>query len=302
MATLKSLKTKIAQLQEQAKVIAQKESASVIAKIHALMDDHEITMDDLSASIQGKTGSAKSSTVPGDVTRGGSVARYRDPKSGATWSGHGRAPGWIANAKSRDKFLIDGSKSVEAPARKTARAGNYPRGPQPAKYRDPASGAEWSGRGKAPSWLASAKDRTAFLIAAPVKSSGRLDSGADKALATGNASAKKAAKKVATKKAAAKKGASAVKSAEAKKATLKAPVKKVASTTTATKKSAVKKVSANSVATGDSARKATSETLAKKVPTRKVAAKKVAAKKVSTVTAMEAPVQATEATAENIVS
>jgi DNA-binding protein H-NS len=37
------------------------------------------------------------------------------------------------------------------------------RGPQPAKYRDPASGATWSGRGREPSWLAG-KDRTAFAI------------------------------------------------------------------------------------------------------------------------------------------
>ncbi|MBN6209404.1 H-NS histone family protein [Ralstonia pickettii] len=30
---------------------------------------------------------------------------YRDPKTGATWSGRGRAPTWIG--KNRDKFLID---------------------------------------------------------------------------------------------------------------------------------------------------------------------------------------------------
>lgn len=37
------------------------------------------------------------------------------------------------------------------------------RGPQPAKYCDPESGATWSGRGREPSWLAG-KDRAAFLI------------------------------------------------------------------------------------------------------------------------------------------
>lgn len=34
-------------------------------------------------------------------------------------------------------------------------------GPQPAKYRDPESGATWSGRGREPRWLAG-KDREAF--------------------------------------------------------------------------------------------------------------------------------------------
>jgi DNA-binding protein H-NS len=301
MATLKSLKTKIAQLQEQAKVIAQKESASVIAKIHALMDDHEITMEALAASRRGKSRSANSSASVDGPVKSAAIARYRDPKSGATWSGHGRAPGWIASAKSRDRFLVDGSDSIAAPAKKTARAGNYPRGPQPAKYRDPASGAEWSGRGKAPNWLATAKDRTAFLIDAPVKSSEK-DSGADLALATGNPSAKKAAKKVASKKAAAKKGASAVKDAAAKETTAKATAKKAATRNTAAKKSAAKKVSAKSAAIGSPAKKATAGAHAKKMSTKKVAAKKIAAKKVPTATASEAPAQASEVTTENIVS
>jgi hypothetical protein len=69
-----------------------------------------------------------------------------------------------ANAKNRARFLV--SAAVESNDRDSGkRTGNYPRGPQPAKYRDPKSGAEWSGRGKAPGWLASVKDRTKFLIA-----------------------------------------------------------------------------------------------------------------------------------------
>ncbi|WP_346780701.1 H-NS histone family protein [Trinickia sp. Y13] len=47
---------------------------------------------------------------------------------------------------------------------KAKRPGNYLRGPQPAKYRDPDSGATWSGRRPAPAWMANAKDRTKFLI------------------------------------------------------------------------------------------------------------------------------------------
>lgn len=57
-----------------------------------------------------------------------SVPKYRDPKTGATWTGHGRAPGWIANAKNRDSFLIApvAASAVAAPAApkapKTAKA------------------------------------------------------------------------------------------------------------------------------------------------------------------------------------
>lgn len=34
------------------------------------------------------------------------------------------------------------------------------------KYRDPASGKEWSGRGKPPNWIKDAPDRSLFLIPA----------------------------------------------------------------------------------------------------------------------------------------
>jgi DNA-binding protein H-NS len=33
------------------------------------------------------------------------AAKYRDPASGATWSGRGKPPRWIAN-QDRDKFVI----------------------------------------------------------------------------------------------------------------------------------------------------------------------------------------------------
>lgn len=32
--------------------------------------------------------------------------KYRNPGTGDTWSGRGRAPAWIKDAKNRDKFLI----------------------------------------------------------------------------------------------------------------------------------------------------------------------------------------------------
>lgn len=33
-------------------------------------------------------------------------AKYQNPETGETWSGRGRAPAWIKDAKNRDKFLI----------------------------------------------------------------------------------------------------------------------------------------------------------------------------------------------------
>jgi DNA-binding protein H-NS len=34
------------------------------------------------------------------------AAKYHNPETGETWSGRGRAPGWIKSARSREKFLI----------------------------------------------------------------------------------------------------------------------------------------------------------------------------------------------------
>ncbi|WP_250537377.1 H-NS family nucleoid-associated regulatory protein [Caballeronia sp. AZ10_KS36] len=213
MATLKDIQTKIAKLQAQAEAIAKKESAGAIARIHSLMDEYGLTVDDLRAHGAGKGSGAKRGASTGSQKGGASNAKYRDPKSGATWSGHGRAPGWIANAKNRNRFLIDADASTAsaADAKQAKPRGNYVRGPQPPKYRDPKTGAEWSGRGKAPAWLASAKDRTRFLI--------------DATAANGASEKKTASKKAATKKVA-KKAQAATKKTATKKAARKASAKR----------------------------------------------------------------------------
>lgn len=164
MATLESLQQKIAKLQAQAETVMRKQSTAVIAQIHGLMKKHGLTLDDLRSG----AGTSKAATKTAGKSPSGksaSVARYRDPKTGAEWTGHGRAPAWIAKAKNRDRFLIDSrSTPMNVASKKSAKPGNYVRGPQPAKYRDPQSGLTWSGRGMAPSWLAGAKDRSKFLI------------------------------------------------------------------------------------------------------------------------------------------
>jgi DNA-binding protein H-NS len=190
MATLKVLRSKIAKLQLQADAMEKRQLLSVIAQIHSLMHDHGLTVEDVGAKFVAKT--SESNKLPkGLFQKDAATVKFRDPKTGATWSGHGRAPGWIATAKNRDRFLVDG-KSGSAPVavKKAVKQGNYVRGVQPAKYRDPKSGAEWSGRGKAPSWLAGARDRTRFLIANAQTSTAKGTS----------ATTKPAAKKIGKKK------------------------------------------------------------------------------------------------------
>jgi len=165
MATLESLQTKIKKLEQQAEALIAKQSSGVIEKIRDLMARHGLTTADVDAHAGGKQ-RAKHAAAKTAAKPATSVAKYRDPKSGATWSGHGRAPQWIAAAKNRDKYLVDTAAAAvkPLPAKAAKSAGAYVRGPQPAMYQDPKSGATWSGRGRAPAWLAGAKDRSKFLI------------------------------------------------------------------------------------------------------------------------------------------
>lgn len=208
MATLESLQAKIAQLQAQAEAIVKKDSGAVIEKIRGLVETHGLTVTDIEAHVGSGNKRGRKPAVKTTTRSSGSTPKYRDTKTGATWTGRGRAPAWIANAKDRTKFLVASSSPGKLPVYAPAvKAGNYVRGPQPALYRDPKSGATWSGRGKAPAWLAGAKDRSKFLI--------------DGASAAANA-------KPAAKKAVAKKGATAKETAARKATSVKVPAKKAA--------------------------------------------------------------------------
>ena len=122
-------------LQAQAEAVAAKQSSAAISTIRALMEKHGLTIADLAAQAGGKkrgrkpgmSAAAAGKAKPATAAKGKLPPKYRDPKTGATWSGHARPPAWIANVKDRTKFLIDGadvSSAVRAAGtRKTKAAG-----------------------------------------------------------------------------------------------------------------------------------------------------------------------------------
>ncbi|UIF84724.1 H-NS histone family protein [Cupriavidus sp. UYPR2.512] len=79
--------------------------AGVIEKIQGLMVEYELTVDDIATkrrrgrpaagAEKGKAATKAKSELP---------PKYMDPKTGATWSGRGRAPAWLG--KNRARFLI----------------------------------------------------------------------------------------------------------------------------------------------------------------------------------------------------
>ncbi|SPB13900.1 histone family protein nucleoid-structuring protein H-NS [Caballeronia novacaledonica] len=100
MATLAQLEDQIRKLQRRADVLRGKESVEVIAKIRAMMDEYGLTTADLAKAGAGagsKNGAVRPKLPP----------KYRDPLSGATWSGHARPPAWIKDAPDRSVYLID---------------------------------------------------------------------------------------------------------------------------------------------------------------------------------------------------
>lgn len=94
MATYKELLAQKAKLEEQLAAAHAAELETVIAQTRQIVLEYGLTAEDLGLVTKAKK------------RKGGTVApKYQDPKSGATWTGRGRAPAWIAG-KNFERFLI----------------------------------------------------------------------------------------------------------------------------------------------------------------------------------------------------
>ncbi|WP_332452157.1 H-NS histone family protein [Burkholderia ubonensis] len=97
MTAYRDLKAKIRALQVQAELARKNEVQRVIEEIQKVIAEFDLKPGDLFADIQRKTRRVR--------RRAPALAKYRDPASGAVWSGRGRTPRWIAG-QDREKFLI----------------------------------------------------------------------------------------------------------------------------------------------------------------------------------------------------
>jgi DNA-binding protein H-NS len=95
MATYKQLTLQLEKLQVQVSEAREKEMETTIAQIKEKIAEYGITAEELGFS--SKRPVARKAALP---------AKYRNPKTGQTWSGRGRVPGWIG--KHRERFLIEG--------------------------------------------------------------------------------------------------------------------------------------------------------------------------------------------------
>ncbi|KWA08203.1 H-NS histone family protein [Burkholderia territorii] len=97
MATYLELKAQSEALAQQAEEARIAELDSIITVIREQIVEYGITAEQLFGRRRAPAPSRRAPVAP----------KYRDPKTGKTWSGRGKAPHWIASAKNRDRFLIE---------------------------------------------------------------------------------------------------------------------------------------------------------------------------------------------------
>lgn len=100
MATLNELLAQKAALEKQIVDAQREEKAAAITQIKALMAQYGLTLADLGQ---------RAAAAPRRAHGGGAKVppKYRDPATGATWSGRGLKPRWLEAALAAGRSLSD---------------------------------------------------------------------------------------------------------------------------------------------------------------------------------------------------
>lgn len=97
MPSLKELIEQKAALDQQIEIARKQELSTAVSQVKALVAEYQLTAEDIFPSAKQKaTGVAKGSKV---------APKYRDHITGATWTGRGIAPKWLAG-KNKEDYLI----------------------------------------------------------------------------------------------------------------------------------------------------------------------------------------------------
>ena len=112
------IKATIAKLEKEAAALRATEATKVVAQIKESIATFGLTVEQLfgRGAMALKIAAGKALGGGKAVRKGAGIPKYRHPKTGKTWTGFGKAPGWMASARNRDKFLIDQSGAVAASA------------------------------------------------------------------------------------------------------------------------------------------------------------------------------------------
>ncbi|RYH29952.1 MAG: H-NS histone family protein [Alcaligenaceae bacterium] len=84
-------------LEQQIGEARRRELSDAIAQVRGLIAEYGLTAQDIFPAGRSSTRSSTSGTKV--------APKYRDPATGQTWTGRGKAPKWIQN-ENREKFVI----------------------------------------------------------------------------------------------------------------------------------------------------------------------------------------------------
>lgn len=94
--TYAEIKKQIEELQALAATAREKEIESATAQVKAIMKEYGLRLSDLSDVTKPRVNAKAREPV---------AVKYKDPSSGSTWTGRGRAPLWLAG-KNKEDYLI----------------------------------------------------------------------------------------------------------------------------------------------------------------------------------------------------
>lgn len=97
MTTYKELLAQREALDKTIEEARKQEIAGAVSQVKALISDFGLTEDDVFGA---GSGSKKSGKATSKV-----AAKYRDPVTGSTWTGRGKAPRWL-DGKDKAQYLI----------------------------------------------------------------------------------------------------------------------------------------------------------------------------------------------------
>lgn len=97
MTEYQNLLARKAELDAQIAAAQAEAKAKAVAEARALIAEHGLTAADVFPA-------------PGKAKGSVGTPKYRDPATGATWTGRGKPPNWIVG-KDRGQFLIEADKS-----------------------------------------------------------------------------------------------------------------------------------------------------------------------------------------------
>lgn len=112
---VQEIHAQIAQLQEQATLLMLEGRNNAIATAMALIAAYGLKPEDIGFPAASEPKAASKPAPRKRPSRANRPPKYRDPDTGATWTGQGAQPRWL-DGKNREDYLIRAEASQAAPA------------------------------------------------------------------------------------------------------------------------------------------------------------------------------------------